>query len=67
MGWASGSEIMDEVIHAVNKVDLSEADRVKIFLEVIDALEDRDWDTQDDCLGSDPAFDKALKLLHPDW
>lgn len=67
MGWAGGSRLFDEVIQAAKlRVEDYEA-RVAFYEEVIEAFEDEDWDTQDECLGEDPAFDEALYNLHPEW
>lgn len=67
MGWASGSRLFSEVIDVVQKHVLDEEERVNIYKGLIDAFEDADWDTQDECVGEDPAYDAALKELHPDW
>lgn len=67
MGWASGSRLFSRVIHAI-KVHIEDfEERVDIYYDLIEAFEDADWDTQDECLGDDPAYDKALYELHPDW
>lgn len=67
MGWAGGGRIMDPIIKALKNNIPDEKLREKIYKPIIDAFEDEDWDTQDECIGSDPAWDKALKKLHPDW
>ena len=67
MGWSSGSYLMDEVITATKRAIKTKAARVKFYVDVIEAFEGADWDTQSDCLGQDPAFDAALKKLHPSW
>lgn len=67
MGWASGSELMCEVINAVEK-ELQHVgkDRMIPFYErIINAFEDHDCDTLDECRGIDPLFDKALDAVHP--
>jgi len=67
MGWASGSTIVDALITSLRENVKSDDVRKNIYLDVITAFEDADWDTQDECEGYDPAFDEALKELHPDW
>lgn len=67
MGWCYGSEVMNRLIGAALKYIPDPEDRKGFYLVAIDALEDRDWDTQNECLGQDEAFDKALRELHPDW
>ena len=67
MGWASGSRLVDDVIKGLKKSALSPADREVVYRVLIPTMEDFDWDAQDDCVGSDPAFDAVLKELHPDW
>lgn len=61
MGWSSGSELFDKIIEAVQPAVPDEAARVAIYANIIPAFEDQDWDTQDECMGKDPAFDKALQ------
>lgn len=61
MGWASGSELMGEVIGAVQTEVDDAKTRRKIYRRVIAAFESADCDTLYECEGSDPAFDAALK------
>lgn len=63
MGWSSGSELFDEVIKAVQPRVPDAATRKAIYLDLIPAFEDHDWDTEDECLGSDPMFDAAYREL----
>lgn len=67
MGWASGSYIMQPVIDALKAEVKDDATRKRIYLSIIPAFEQEDWDTQDECLGTDDEFDAALKELHPSW
>jgi hypothetical protein len=67
MGWNKGSELMDRIIQAAGK-HIPDAEARKMFYrEVIDAFEDLDWDTENESMGQDEAFDRALRELHPDW
>lgn len=67
MGWASGSSLFVEVISAAKKYIPNAHSTVDFYKKVITAFEYHDWDTQDECLGEDKAFDQAIKELHPDW
>lgn len=67
MGWASGSRVMTDIIRAVRKVKIDRPVKVALYKQIIRALEDNDWDTQDECLELDDCFDEAMKELHPTW
>lgn len=57
MGWAGGSRIMTAVINATkDNVDDVET-RGRIYAPIHAAMEEADWDTQDECLDIDEAFD----------
>lgn len=67
MGWASGSTLFSAVIESIQThVDVPDI-RIQIYIDLIEAFEEADWDTVDECMGEDPAFDVAVKQLHPDW
>ena len=67
MGWASATTIVEEIISSAKKHIPDHGRRKEFYKDVITAFEDHDWDTQDECLGSDKSFDSAIKELHPDW
>lgn len=67
MGWASGSSLMSEIISAIQPHMPDEGARKEVYKVLINAFEDQDWDTQDECEGEDPAYDAALEELHPEW
>lgn len=67
MGWASGSSLFSLVIKSAKKAIPDKRKRVKFYLEMVNAFEQFDWDTQDECIGEDPAYDEAMKTLHPHW
>ena len=67
MGWSGGSGLMGMVITAARRHILNDDDRYSFYQWVIPDFENYDWDTQNECMGDDPMFDKALKSLHPDW
>jgi hypothetical protein len=67
MGWSSGSGLFSLVIESIKNNVLDHGERVEIYKGLIDSFEEFDWDTQDECLGEDPAYDEALYELHPNW
>ena len=67
MGWAGGSDVMSGIIAAIKPRVLEKTQRQEIYREIITVMENRDWDTQDECLGEDPAYDVVVKELHPGW
>lgn len=67
MGWSSGSEIMNSVIEAVRDEVKNKAKRKAIYLPVLDMLENNDWDTQDESIGLDSAFDEIMVVRYGEW
>ncbi len=67
MGWSSGSRLFNDLISVLQSEIQDETKRKAIYTKLIQVFEERDWDTQDECLGEDPAYDGALMELHPDW
>jgi len=67
MGWNNGSALMDDVIEAVRETGLAHGARYRLYMKLIPAFQDYDWDTETECMGSDDAFDQALQELHPAW
>lgn len=65
MGWSSGTGVMDAIIKAVQPNVPDEAVRQAIYRPIIEALNEQDWDTQNECMGEDPAFDAALIEVDP--
>lgn len=61
MGWASGSQLAEKIIKGIKKEVKDEKTRERIYRPIIDALEEMDWDTEDEVEGIDPAWDKAMK------
>lgn len=66
MGWSSGTDIARVVIKLAKK-HVPEASKMAFYSGFLDAMEDCDWDCQDEAAGLDPAFDKVLKSKHPEW
>ena len=67
MGWASGSRIFSEIIAAVKPHVADKDARKSIYRPIIEAFENDDWDTQDECLDEDEAYDEVMREIHPDW
>ena len=68
MGWSSGSELMDKVIQgALEAMPFDVEARKTLYRRVIPAFEDADWDTPDECMDQDPAFDEVFKEVSPEW
>lgn len=64
MGWASGSDLLGDVILSTQKV-VPKRFRKELYKLFINHFEDKDCDTIFDCEGLDPEFDKALDELYP--
>lgn len=60
MGWASGSSLFADVITAI-KDHIPSKEKEGVYTALIDAFEDEDCDTLDECVGIDPKLDKILK------
>lgn len=67
MGWASGSTLFSRVIETLKDHVEDYDDRVAIYQDLIQDFSDADWDTQDECLGEDDAYDEALYNVFPEW
>lgn len=63
MGWGSGSRLADRLIEAAKIAISDEDERSEFYAHMIDAFEDADCDTLDECMGSDPIFDRLLKIV----
>lgn len=60
MGWASGSEIMSEIIDEARSAIPKVKARRAFYRQMIHVFEQHDCDTLDDCRDEDPIFDEAL-------
>jgi hypothetical protein len=58
MGWSSGSIVMAAVIDAVQLNVRKKDVRKEIYRDVMNTLEEQDWDTLDECLDLDEAYDE---------
>jgi hypothetical protein len=66
MGWSSGTEIMNALIMSVQG-RMTHDDKVAFFQEAINIFEDNDWDSLEECLGEDDAFDEAVRNIRPEY
>lgn len=67
MGWSSGSLLFSNIIELLQKHVPDEEARQAVYVQLIDAFEDFDCDTLQECEGEDEAFDSAIRDVHPDW
>ncbi len=63
MGWGSGSTLMDLIIDAVKQNVPDKDTRKRIYEPIYQQMTSSDWDTQDECVGKDEAFDE---IYHAD-
>jgi hypothetical protein len=66
MGWCSATVIFDQIA----KIVLSDQpiDKKAVLKTVIKALEDGDWDCQQDSdYWDDPIVQSVMRELHPRW
>ena len=61
MGWGSGSTLFRVVIKATQRFIKDPKDRRKFYLAILPTFNDEDWDTQAECEGLDPVFDRILR------
>lgn len=66
MGWASGSDLLSDLIEIIEEHCHPDTDKVALFKEIIIAFEDHDCDTTCECLAQSPNFDIAFEELYPD-
>lgn len=66
MGFASATNIMTVLIKSLIERGVSSMDtRKTIYQDVGEELFDMDWDTADECVGIDEAYDEAYKEWYP--
>lgn len=64
MGYAGGSSVFNAVARAVLKEKVGEEVQYRVLKAVWEALEDEDWDTQDEV---DPKTSTVVKRLYREW
>jgi hypothetical protein len=62
MGWASGSSLMRLIISQSR-----DSIKVENYVDLIDAFEEYDCDTLDECLGICNNFDIAYSRVHKNY
>lgn len=63
MGWASGSGLFGIIIEELQEVIDSKETRKKVYKSLYQAFKQYDWDTEDECVGIDPAFDEMYREI----
>lgn len=80
MGWCSGTDIFDSVLSQFLNIpsetsrkppihaDVSAEVCHRIVTALVDAMEDHDWDCQQDSAYYEhPIVQEVMRDLHPDW
>jgi len=67
MGWAGGTYVARPVVQAAKKYISDKKKRAAFYVAFNKAMEDADWDTQNEAEGIDPVFDAVLRKMHPEW
>jgi hypothetical protein len=65
MGWSGGTAIFSNIITTLQFHIKDDEVRKELYQDMLDAFEDADWDTQDECLGIDIAYDEVYHLKYP--
>jgi hypothetical protein len=66
MGWASGSELMRGLIEIAQEMIPDDDQRIIFYEKTIKLLQEHDWDTLDEPLGEDDAYDEVYESLFTD-
>lgn len=61
MDWSSGSELVEKVAQSIVANVPDAAARKRLYLDLVNAAEDQDWDCQQEVEGIDPILDKIVK------
>lgn len=69
MGWCGeATRVFDTVAELVLKSTATDSEKIALLKTLIEALEDEDWDCQNDSDYIDhPLVDGIMRELHPDW
>ena len=62
MGWSSGTDIAVAVAKALVRELPDPEARRRVYEPLVTALNEGDWDTQDEAMGIDPVLDKLLDI-----
>jgi len=60
MSWKIGSSLMSDIIDELKDRIHDDLIREEVYSVLIEAFQDRDCDSLDECYGEDSAFDAAL-------
>ncbi|MBF0481303.1 MAG: hypothetical protein HQK81_06310 [Desulfovibrionaceae bacterium] len=66
MGWASGSGLFSEIIKVVKDAVPDKEVRKAAYRKLMRVFLDQDWDTENECLGEDEAYDEIYRELYPE-
>lgn len=64
MGWNTGSQIMSDIIIALQDRVTDDNMRMEIYQDLIPIFENYDCDTLDECFQYDETFEAAYKSLN---
>jgi hypothetical protein len=63
MGWSSGSSLFSDVAEIIAENVVDDNIRKLIYMGLIDAFQNYDCDTLDECMDIDPVLDTLLEAL----
>jgi len=63
MGWSSGSSLFSDVAEIIAENVVDDNVRKLIYMGLIDAFQNYDCDTLDECMDIDPVLDTLLEAL----
>lgn len=66
MGWARGSDIVQEFVTRLQKAKFDGHTRRAIYEILVPVLCNQDWDTQDEVMDMDEELDAVLKTRYPE-
>jgi len=66
MGWSSGTPLFATILEVVQENVTNPDIRKKIYLPILSAFEDADWNNVEECLDIDPVFDEIYQDMYPD-
>lgn len=68
MGWCSGTEIFDRMVEIILYSSATIEEKEDVITELIKALEDQDWDCQEESdFYNNPQVKRAFYRVHPEW
>jgi len=67
MGWCGGTEIAERMAKAVESENIPILVKISLLVDLINCLEDHDWDNIDEVDSDSIAWKSAVKHVHPSW